>query len=132
MATDSISSLSDAAFLAMAQNLHATISALPATYGLSVGYVAALNAAMTDFDLKLTTHVATQAAGTTATANKNGARDALDVLVREGRTMARAAKIPEGDYLALGIPSSSNPAPSNATVPAAAVDTRERLRHTIS
>ncbi|MEQ1763968.1 MAG: hypothetical protein ABL984_12595, partial [Pyrinomonadaceae bacterium] len=56
----------------------------------------------------------------------------LEARVRDARLMAKAAKIPEGTYTQMGIPSGGGKAPTTATIPAASVDTSERLRHTIS
>src|SRR5690606_7685633 len=59
-------------------------------------------------------------------------RAEIETAIRSVRNVAKAHGTKEAQMAELGIPSSNNAAPSNATVPAAAVNTSERLRHTIS
>ena len=129
---DSLQSMSDGELLALATNLHTTIQILPGNYGQTTGFVLQLDDSIGKFTDALNEHVTAQATAKSKTAAKELERDTLELLVRDARTAAKAAKIGEVEYNQLGIPTSSNPAPSNATIPAANVDTSERMRHTIS
>ena len=128
---DNISGMSDSELLAMATNLHDTIFTTPTDYGQTAGYVTSLNNAIEAFSTKLGEHVTAQATAKSKTLEKNEARIALEALVRDARVSAKAAKISEANFALMGIPSGGSKVPTNATVPAAAVNTSERLRHTI-
>jgi hypothetical protein len=129
---DSISGASDSELLTIATNLHTTIATTPTVFGLTAAFATALEGARDDFDQELTLHVTKQAAAKSQRLTKDQMRSALEVFVRDARTLAKAAKTSEANIASMGIPSQSAAAPANATVPAASVDTRERLRHTIS
>lgn len=83
------------------------------------------------FTAGLTDHVAKQAAAKAATQTKDGQRVTLEALLRVVRNIAKAAGASAAALAALGIPTSSGTAPSNATVPAGSVNTSQRLRHTL-
>jgi hypothetical protein len=93
--------------------------------------VTALTTDKNTFNADLTAHVAAQAAAKSATATKDASREAVEAAIRSIRNIAKAFGTKQGDMAGLGIPASNGAAPSNATVPAGAVDTSVRLRHTI-
>lgn len=132
MALDSIGTASDSELIDIATQVIAAMTPDPTVYGSTAAVVAALTADRNTFNTDLTAHVAAQAAAKAATATKEASREALEAAIRSIRNIAKASGTKEADMAALGIPSSSGSAPSNATVPAGAVDTSERLRHTIS
>lgn len=132
MPADSIASLSDSELLAMATNMLSKVNSSPTTYGLTVTYAAELDAKRDQFNTELNDHVTKQADAKAQTLKKDNARSVLESIIRDGRNLAKAAKIPEAVYAELGIPSGSAPAPSNVTVPSALIDMRERLRHKLS
>jgi hypothetical protein len=115
----------------MAMNLHSAIFTTPADFGQSAAFVTALNNAITDFDTSRGEHLTAQATAKSKTAAKNEFRLALEALVRDARVSAKAAKISTANFELMGIPSGGAKVPTNATIPAAAVDTSERLRHRI-
>jgi len=129
---DSLSAMSDADLKQMAANFFATINGAPTTFGLTAAFATDFSTLNDDFADKLSEHVEAQNTAKARTALKQSARQLLEAKIREARLLAKAAKIPEGTYAQMGIPSSSDPSPANATVPAVAVDTSERLRHTLS
>lgn len=96
---------------------------------MTPAFVTSLTGAASTFDTELNQHIANQAAAKAQTIAKDNSRVALEALVRDARQMAKTAKISEANQRQMGIPSGSSPAPSSATVPAAAVNTSERLRH---
>ena len=124
--------MSDGELIATATHLYNTIQALPGNYGQTAGFVIQLDSQIGKFTNSLNEHVTAQATAKSKTAAKELERKALEQLVRDARVAALAAKIGEAEYAELGIPVGSNPAPSTATVPAANVDTSERMRHTIA
>jgi len=129
---EGISSLSDAALLALAENLHAVVVVEPTDYGTTVAKVAALQGATSNFDSAYAGHVDKQNQAKAQTIFKTEQRAILEAEIRDMRVGAKAAKIPESAYAQMGIPTASSPAPTNATVPAVQVNTSERLRHTLS
>ena len=132
MAAESITSASDSELLGIAINLHSTIEGNEAAYGLTAGFTASLEASKNSFETALANHNAKQAEAKAQTALKESVRDGLEALIRDARRLAKAGKISESLLASMGIPSPSQAAPANATVPAGMVDTRERLRDTIS
>ena len=84
------------------------------------------------FSPEVTLHVAQQAAAKAQTAVKEAARDPFEAQIRLLRNIAKAAGASEAAMAATGIPVGDSSAPSTATVPAGAVNTSERLRHTLS
>jgi hypothetical protein len=128
---ETISSMPDGDLLVLAQNLHGLLDPAPTEYGTDAPWTLALATAISSFDSALTQHVQTQALAKANTIFKNESRAALETLVREARTKAKAAKVHEQNLAQMGIPSGSQTAPSNATVPAVSVSTSERLRHTL-
>ena len=56
----------------------------------------------------------------------------IRVMMRNVRNINKATGVDEAKMKVLGIPAMANNAPAKATVPVGAVDTSERLRHTIS
>jgi hypothetical protein len=76
--------------------------------------------------------VAAQAAARSKTQAKEQARRDLIHALRSLRNVAKAAGTSDSDMQSLGMPAgASEPAPT-ATVPVGAVDTSQRLRHTLS
>jgi hypothetical protein len=116
----------------VADQVIAVMTADPAKYFSTAAVVAQLTTDKNTFGTDLTAHVAAQAAAKAATTTKDAARAVLEAIIRSIRNIANANKVKQSDIDALGIPASSGAAPSNATVPAGAVNTSERLRHTIS
>lgn len=129
---DSLSAASDAELITIAQQVIAAMTPDPVVYASTAGVVTALSTLVTTFDGDLTAHVAAQAAAKSATSTKEASRMELEAAIRSIRNIANANKVKQAEMDALGIPTSSGAAPSNATVPAGSVDTSERLRHTIS
>jgi hypothetical protein len=107
------------------------ITASPELYGLTAGFVTAITDACDEYDQELKGHVAKRAEAKAQTALKDQKRIALDRLLRETKTTAKAAKAGEARIASLGIPTKSQAAPANATIPFASVDTSERMRHTV-
>ncbi|MBX3294187.1 MAG: hypothetical protein KF762_00505 [Acidobacteria bacterium] len=130
--SNGLGNLSDAELVDVADQVIAAMTPNPGKYQSSAGVVAQLTAERNTFETDLTAHVAAQAAAKSATATKEASRDVLEAAIRSIRNIAKAGGTSQADMDALGIPSSSGAAPSNATVPAGAIDTSERLRHTIS
>ena len=129
---DSIATASDSELLNIANQVIEAIQTTPAKYGLTAAFVTAMQGARDNFDNDLTGHVAQQASAKAQTVKKNGSRDIIAGFVRDSNTSAKAAKASEADIALMGIPSSSQAAPANATVPLAMIDTSKRLHHTIS
>ncbi len=132
MALDSIGSASDSELIDIANQVIAAMTPDPTVYGSTAAVVTALTTTKDTFNTDLTAHVAAQAAAKAATATKEASRDEVEAAIRSIRNVAKAFGTKEAEMAALGIPSGGASAPSNATVPAGAVDTSERLRHTIS
>lgn len=129
---DSISGLSDAELIDVATQANNVMNANLANYpGVTQQQVDDLKTAKDTFAASLTDHVAKQAAAKAATQVKEADRDQTEAMLRLLRNIARANGTSEANMAALGIPSSSGAAPSNATVPAGSVNTSERLRHTL-
>jgi hypothetical protein len=129
---DSIATASDAEILGIASNLLSTVETTPAVFGLSAAYVTSLETAKDFFTTALSNHIAKQAEAKAQTAAKDGGREELVALIRDARTLAKAAKVSDTNVASMGIPSQSQAAPANATVPSATVDTSERMRHKLS
>ena len=132
MPADSIASLSDAALIDVATQVIAAMTPDPTVYGSTAAVVTQLTTDKNTFSTDLGAHVAAQAAAKAATSTKEASREVVETLIRNIRNMAKAFGTKQSEMDALGIPVSNNNAPSNATVPAGAVDTSERLRHTLS
>ena len=129
---DSISGLSDAELIDVATQANNVMNANLANYpGVTQQQVDDLKTAKDTFAASLTDHVAKQAAAKAATQVKEADRDQTEAMLRLLRNIAKANGTSEANMAALGIPSSSGAAPSNATVPAGSVNTSERLRHTL-
>lgn len=130
---DSISNLSDAELLDVATQAFNVMNANLADYpAVTQQQVDDLKTFYQAFEPDLADHVAKQAAAKAATQTKEASRDVVEAQLRTLRNIAKAAGASEAAMAALGIPVGDASAPSNATVPAAAVNTSERLRHTIS
>lgn len=129
---DSIQGLSDAELIDVANQVIATLALDPGAYGSTLAVVTDLTTNKGTFETDVTAHVAAQAAAKSKTATKEESRLILEGLIRSVRNIAKAQGVKEAEMAALGIPVSNNAAPSNATVPAGAVNTSERLRHTLS
>ena len=129
---DSLGSASDSDFLHIARQVIVAITASPELYGLTGSFLTAITDACDEYDQELKGHVAKKAESKAQTALKGEKRLALDRLIRDIKTSAKAVKVSEADMASLGIPTRSQAAPTNATFPIAAVDTGVRMRHTIS
>lgn len=129
---DSLANASDAELLAIAETILAAITANPTNFGVTAGWVTNFELAKDTGETELTGHNTQQAAAKAQTITKDVAIDLVRNLLRDLRGSSKAAKTPPAEFATLGIPSGSDPAPSNATVPIGQVDTSKRLEHTIS
>ncbi len=132
MAADTLANASDSELLAIATQVLAGIQALLTNFGLTAGFVINFELMRDTYDTDLTGHVAQQAAAKAQTLTKNGSRDLMEGLIRDVKSSAKNNKTPQAEIATLGIPSGSDLAPSNATVPIGQVDTSKRMEHTIS
>lgn len=131
--SDSISSVSDSELLAIMDQMRTAWSTNPADYP-------AITAAMkSDFDTlrdffndKINTQNNTQNAARAATLDRNNVRVTVEANIRNNKAVNKAGGVSDDKMAALGIPSSSTPAPANATVPVQTIDTSQRMKHTIS
>lgn len=130
--SNGLGNLSDSELIDVATQVIAAMTPDPTVYGSSAAVVTQLTTDKNTFSTDLGSHVAAQAAAKAATSTKELSRDIVEAAIRSIRNVAKAAGTKQAEMDALGIPSSSGAAPSNATVPAGAVNTSERLRHTIS
>ena len=125
-----ITGLSDNELLAVANQMATVLAANPANYGTTAPDVTAFQAFIDGFESELAAQAAALAASKAATVNKETARTTVESQMRSFRDTGKlTAK--DSEMAALGLPASSDPSP-NATVPTAAVNTSERLRHTLS
>lgn len=129
---DSLQGLSDSGLIDVAEQVIAAMTPDPTEYGSTAAVVTQLTTDTNTFSTDLGAHVAAQAAAKSATSTKEASRDVVEAAIRSIRNIAKAHGTKQAQMDALGIPASSGAAPSNATVPAGAVDTSERLRHTLS
>jgi hypothetical protein len=109
-----------------------TVTADPAAYGLTSAFVAELSSRLSSFRSDVAGHVAAQAMARSATAAKNASRRDLELALRSGRNVSKAAGATEAQMTSLGLPVSDGKVPANATVPSGSVDTSSRMRHIIS
>lgn len=130
--SNGLGNLSDSELIDVANQVIAAMTPDPTVYGSTAAVVTGLSGDTSIFETNLTAHVAAQAAAKSATSTKEASRAVLEAAIRNIRNIAKAYGTQQAEMDALGIPSSSSAAPSNATVPAGAVDTSERLRHTLS
>ena len=128
----SIHSLSDNELIALAHQVADAIALDPPAYGATPASLISLNTSLTQFETDVTAQTAAIAAAKASTATKDTSRTPVEDKISTHRDTAKAAKASDALMAALGLPSGSDPSPSNATVPAGAVDTSERMRHTIS
>lgn len=130
---DIISNAGDADLVNLARQFYTIISADPEAYGLSAPQVTTLNLLNNSYDTALQVHVSAQSAARNATQSKDGARDALEQLLRSYLRIIKAAPgVTDAQLAALGFsPDDTSESPQIATRPVATVDTGERLRHTI-
>ncbi len=124
--------LSDADLLEVLNQVIGALTPDPTEFGSSAGVVTSLTTFSTDFGTDLAAHIAAQAAAKSATATKEAKRVEVEAAIRNVKNVAKAYGTKESQMAELGIPAQNNAAPSTATVPAAAVNTSERLRHTLS
>lgn len=130
---DIINGTSDADFANFARQFQTVATVNPADYGLTMGQLTDLNAAIQTFRTDLAAHIAAQASARTARQAKDDSRENLEQILRSYFRIVKASPgITDAKLSALGIPiaDSSDAAPT-ATRPVGAVDTSERLRHTI-
>lgn len=125
-----IQNLSDTELIEVATQMSAVMTAGPGSYNTTAPEVAAFLATVGIFQTDLTAQVAAVAASKSATVKKEASRFDVETAMRLFRDGAKLTAT-DAEMSALGLPAASDPAP-NATVPAAAVDTSERMRHTLS
>lgn len=126
-----ITGLTDSELLDVANQVLATATPVPAIYGTDAPGVMTLSVIINTFQTDVAAQVAAIAASKTATVTKEASRTALENALRSFRDVAKTVAT-EPQITALGLPTASAPAPANATVPVAMIDTSERFRHTIS
>jgi hypothetical protein len=129
---DSLANASDAELLAIAETIITVVTPDPATFGVTAGWVTDFATARTTGQTELSEHDLQQAAAKAQTLVKNGSMDILRNLIRDLKNFTKSAKTPKGEVASLGIPTNTDVAPSNATVPIGIIDTSKRLEHTIS
>lgn len=130
---DSISGASDSELLTIVDQLRTALTNHAADYPMITAPMKSnLDTIRDAYNDDLNAHQTAQVAAKAATAQKDSRRDELEIAVRDIRNLCKASNLDETKMSQLGIPSGSITAPSTATVPAAAVDTSERMRHTIS
>ena len=131
MAT-SIQNASDSEFLDIMDQVKAELAANPANFpSVTVAMKTALDNARDGFGDGLTAHQAAQADAKAKRLSKDALRDVGEAIVRDIRNVSKAGGVTEAHLAALGIPASSEKAPSSATVPSVKVDTSARMRHTL-
>lgn len=129
---DSIASASDSELINMADQCFNAMDANLADYpGVTQLQVDDLKTRNNVFTPDVAASDAADAAKLAATQTKGASRDPVEEQLRLLRNVAKANGASEAAIAAMGIPSGDSSAPSTATVPAASVDTSERLRHTI-
>ena len=129
---DSISALSDAELIDVATQTFSAMNSNLGNYpGVTQQQVDDLKPLYQTFDASLTDQIAKLAASKAATQVKEADRAVVESQLRTLRNVAKAAGASDASMAALGIPSGSSKAPANATVPAATVNTSERMRHTL-
>jgi hypothetical protein len=130
---DSIASMSDSDLLALMDQLKTAWTAAPPDYpGITAAMKSAFDTLRDLYNDKIHDQDTKQSAAKAATAAKNATRDDVEASIRNIRAINKAGGVSEDKMAALGIPSSTSPAPPNATVPVGAVDTSGRMKHTIS
>lgn len=85
-----------------------------------------------EFSPEVTLHVTKQAEARSQTQVKDAKRVPFESQIAMLRNLANAGGASEAAMAATGVPSVSQKAPANATQPVGAVNTSQRLRHTIS
>lgn len=128
----SLQDLSDGELLVVANQFLGVMTADPAAYGATPAHIGSLTSLISTFEGDLAAHVAAQAAAKAATSAKEGSRAPLIAEMRTRRDVAKATGATEAQMAATALPFGGGKVPANATVPKGSVDTRERLRHTIS
>lgn len=128
----SLQDLSDSELFDVAKQLVTALTADPAAYGTTLAEIAALDALAGTFHTDVTAQIAAIAASKAATATKEGSRTPLIDAMRGHRDTAKAAGATEAQMAATALPHGGEKVPPNATTPIGAVDTSQRLRHTIS
>ena len=129
---DTISGASDADLITIANTVLAAITTTPAVYGLVAADATDLGLSINNFQDALTNHANAQATAKSLTEVKNTNRDDVETKLRRVRNIATAHGTAISDMNTLGIPAGGPTAPTNATVPIATIDTRERMKHTIN
>lgn len=127
----SLQDLSDSELIEVANQLIAALTADPAAYNVTPAQITALTTLKDTFNTDVTAQVAALAASKAATASKEASRSPLIAEMRTRRDVAKAAGATEAKMAETGLPFGGDKVPPTATVPAGAVDTSERLRHTI-
>lgn len=129
---DSIASASDSELIDIATQCFNAMNGNLANYpGVVQTQVDDLKVFYQTFGTDLNDHVAKQAAAKSATQTKEASRDIVEDQIRVLRNIAKVAGASEANMAALGIPTTSSKAPSNATRPSGRVDTSQRLQHTL-
>lgn len=130
---DSIAGAPDSVLIDIANQCFNVMDANLGNYpGVTQAQIDELKTRNNVFTPDVAAHVAADAAKLAATQTKKASRDPVEEQLRLLRNIAKANGASEAAIAAMGIPSGDASAPSTATVPAASVNTSERLRHTIS
>lgn len=127
----SLTQLSDAELLDVANQTIAAMTANPAGYGTTLVVIGDLSDAASAFQTSVTNQVAAVAASAAATSAKEAFRRPLIDELRTRRDTAKVHGTSDSLMAATHLPSGGGDS-SVATVPAALVDTSRRLHHTIS
>jgi len=129
---DTLSSVSDAELLTILDQLQQTLANKATDYpGITTAMKDDLATIKDLYYDKLLARATAQAAAKSATIDKDAVRRNAEVLIRSVRNINKAGGVDEVKITALGIPKGDSKASPTATVPAGAVDTSVRLRHTI-
>ena len=129
---DSISGSSDADLIIIATTVLNTLTTNPTNYGLTAADATALGVAVNTFQQGVTDQAAALASAKSMTEQKNNFRDDVETQLRRVRNVSKAHGTDVAALNLLGIPPGTPTPPTNATVPIATIDTRERMKHTIN
>ena len=128
----SIQNTPDEDLIQLAQQMVNAITADPAAFGLTAAFLTDLTTKLDTFKTDIRAQDAALAAARSATAAKNASRAGLELQMRSGRNVTKAAGTSSAMIATLGLPSSSAKAAPKATVPLGSVDTSSRMRHAIN
>jgi hypothetical protein len=127
---------SDSLFLAWVQNFVTKFVGDEVSYGETAPVGVAIDAAATSFETAYNANVIAQADAENARQDKDTARAALEVLIREVvRRMQGNPAVDDGERESLGIrvyDTELTPSPAPTTRPVGQIDTSQRFKHTVS